>query len=311
MNTPFLNVINGTSKVKLRLEPNYAVFDFNSSINVTPASYDTRIYSNGGTALNGQGTLFLESKSLNITSPTVVDINTTAVNIKNGGNYLEMKAGGNYAYIDFHSNSSDTTDYDSRILSVSGTASAGGATLYISANGTGGSINIDTPTLRINNNLFRYVPPTTYVPIISNGTCPTRRGSYSITGSMMTVHITFTTIGFGTGSAGSGIYGFGIPTGYTIRTVAYNTTPTNGEVQLYDLATGTTGDISGTSVGNGYLQVRGLSMATTCVVPFTNNLLCVYGSSQTQGLTNWNGSTYYQFSYANLVGSFSATFPIN
>ena len=102
-----------------------------------------------------------------------------------------------------------------------------------------------------------------------------------------------------------------VSTGYTIRTVAYNTTPTNGEVQLYDPATGTTGDMSGTSVGNGYLQVRGLSMATTCVVPFTNNLLCVYGSSQTQGITNWNGSTYYQFSYANLVGSFSATFPIN
>jgi hypothetical protein len=308
MNTPFLNVINGTSKVKLRAEPQYVVFDFNSSINVTPASYDTRIYSNGGTASNGQGNLFIESQGLNITAPTVVDIVTAAVNIKNGGNYLEMKAGGNYAYIDFHSNSSYTTDYDSRILSVSGTASAGGATLYISANGTGGSINIDTPTLRINNNLFRYVPPTSYVPVLSTGNCPNRRGSYSITGSMMTVQITFNTIGGG-GTAGSGIYGFGIPLGYTIRNVAYTATPTNGEVQLVDPAYAN-GDMSGTSVGNGYLQVRGLSMATTCIVPFTNTLLAAYGTSQTQGITNWNGSGYYQFSYANLVMSFTATFPI-
>jgi hypothetical protein len=86
---------------------------------------------------------------------------------------------------------------------------------------------------------------------------------------MMTVHITYNTIGVA-GSAGSGIYGFGIPSGYTIRAVAYATLPFGGAVQLYDPATGTSGDMSGTSIGNGYLQVRGLSMATTCIVPFIN-----------------------------------------
>ena len=218
------------------------MIDFNSSINVTPADYDSRIYSNGGTASNGNGNLTIESST-------------------------------------------------TKIIGYS-------------------AVNMITPNFAINNNTFRYVPPTSYTPTLSTGFCAIKYGSYSVTGSMMTVHITYNTIG-AAGFAGSGIYGFGIPSGYAINTVSHVSFPFNGAVQLYDPATGTTGYISGTSVGNGYLQVRGLSMATTCVVPFTNNLLCVYGSSQTQGLTNWHSSSYYQLSYANLVGSFSATFPIN
>lgn len=239
-----------------------------------------------------------------------VNINTVTLNVKHGGNSLEMATGNNIALIDFHSNSSFSTDWDARIISIGGSAINGGGSLYLNAQSSSGSINIDTPTFKINLNLFRYVPPTTYVPTLSTGSCPNRRGSYSITGSMMTVHVTFNTVG-GAGTVGSGIYGFGIPAGFTIRTVPYTGSGTNGEVQLYDPATGTTGNMSGTSVGNGYLQVRGLSMATTCVVPFTNTSLAVYGTSQSAGITNWHGSTYYQYSYANLVMSFSATFPIN
>ncbi len=127
-------------------------------------------------------------------------------------------------------------------MSQGGGASLGGGTLYIQAHGTGGSINIDTPTLRINNNVFRYVPSTTYTPFMPSGSCPYRRGSYSITGSMMTVHITLSTVG-GAGTAGIGIYGFGIPDGYTIKIVPFNSVPTNGEVQQY-INTGVAGDYS-------------------------------------------------------------------
>jgi hypothetical protein len=306
--TPNLNVkaTNGNSLEVLTEGNDYVRLDFHSNSLYT-TDYDSRIASTGGTASTAGGTLNLVSGTINFNNATTVNSNTPKFNVVYGGNSLELATGNNNALIDFHSNSAYSTDYDSRIIGYGGTAVNGNGAIAIQTN----DLNLIAPNIYIRSNLFRYVPPTTYVPVISNGTCPTRRGSYSITGSMMTVHITFTTIGLGVGTAGSGIYGFGIPSGYTIRTVAYNTTPTNGEVQLYDPATGTTGNMSGTSVGNGYLQVRGLSMATTCVVPFTNNLLCVYGSSQTQGITNWHGSTYYQYSYANLVMSFSATFPIN
>ena len=170
-------------------------------------------------------------------------------------------------------------------------------------------MNMITPNFAINNNTFRYVPPTTYTPFLPSGTCPNKRGSYSVTGSMMTVHITFNTVG-GAGTAGIGIYGFGIPTGYTIRTVPFNSVPTNGEVQQY-INTGVAGDYSGTTIGNGCIQYRGVSMATTCIVPLTNTLLAAYGTSQTSGVTNWHGTSYYPFSTVNLVCSFSATFPIN
>jgi hypothetical protein len=297
---------NGNSLEVLTEGNDYVRLDFHSNSLYT-TDYDSRIASTGGTASTSGGTLNLASGTINFNNATTVNSNTPKFNLVYGGNSLELAAGGNNVYLDFHSNSSFTTDYDSRIIGYGGTALNGGGAIAIQTN----DLNLVAPNVYIRSNLFRYIPPTTYVPTLSTGFCPTRRGSYSITGSMMTVHITFTTIGFGTGSAGSGIYGFGIPTGYTIRTVAYNATPTNGEVQLYDPTTGTTGDMSGTSVGNGYLQVRGLSMATTCVVAFTNNTLAVYGSSQTQGITNWHGSTYYQYSYGNLVMSFSATFPIN
>jgi hypothetical protein len=306
--TPNLNVkaSNGNYLEVLTEGNDYVRLDFHSNSLYT-TDYDSRIASTGGTASTAGGTLNLASGTINFNNATTVNSNTPKFNLVYGGNSLELAAGGNNVYLDFHSNSSFSTDYDSRIIGYGGTAVNGNGAIAIQTN----DLNLVAPNVYIRSNLFRYVPPTTYVPTLSTGTCPTRRGSYSITGSMMTVHITFTTLGFGTGTAGSGIYGFGIPTGFTIRTVAYGSIPSNGEVQLYDPATGTTGDMSGTSVGNGYLQVRGLSMATTCVVPFTNNTLAVYGSSQTAGITNWHGSTYYQFSYSNLVESFSATFPIN
>ena len=279
--------------------------DFHSN-SLFSTDFDSRIASLGGTSSTSGGTLNLASGTINFNNATTVNSNTPKFNLVYGGNSLELAAGGNNVYLDFHSNSSFSTDYDSRIIGYGGTAVNGNGAIAIQTN----DLNLVAPNVYIRSNLFRYIPPTTYVPTISNGTCPTRRGSYSITGSMMTVHITFNTIGGG-GTTGSGIYGFGIPTGFTIRTVAYNTTPTGGEVQLYDLATGTSGDMSGTSVGNGYIQLRGVNMATTCIVPFTNNLLAAYGSSQTQGNTNWHGSTYYQFGAPNIVMSFSATFPIN
>jgi hypothetical protein len=279
--------------------------DFHSN-SLFSTDFDSRIASLGGTSSTSGGTLNLASGTINFNNATTVNSNTPKFNLVYGGNSLELAAGGNNVYLDFHSNSAYSTDYDSRIIGYGGTAVNGNGAIAIQTN----DLNLIAPNVYIRSNLFRYVPPTTYVPVISNGTCPYRRGSYSITGSMMTVHITFNTIGGG-GTTGSGIYGFGIPTGFTIRTVAYNAVPTNGEVQLYDLATGTSGDMSGTSVGNGYIQLRGVNMATTCIVPFTNNLLAAYGSSQTQGNTNWHGSTYYQFGAPNIVMSFSATFPIN
>lgn len=316
MNTPNLNIKNAGNFFELTVDANATRIDFHSNPLFT-TDFDARISGAGGTATAGGGSLNLLASNVLLTASTkvdisvpsgTVDINTITLNVKNGLNFLEMSSGNNLALIDFHSNSSFVTDHDSRIISTGGTASSAGGTLALQAANL--FLGLTSTIIHLSNKLFRYALPTTYVPTLSNGTCPTRRGSFYITGSMMTVHITYNTIGGG-GAAGNGIYGFSIPTGFTIRTVAYNTTPTNGEVQLYDPATGTSGDMSGTSIGNGYIQLRGISMATTCIVPFTNAILAAYGSSQTQGNTNWHGSTYYQFGAPNIVGSFTATFPIN
>ena len=387
-NTPTFNVINGASKVKLRVEPQYAGIEFNSSIFQfinTSDQFDTRIYSNGGTPSNGQGSLSIEASTTNINATTKVDITTPNLNVKAsngnslevltegndyvrldfhsnslystdfdsriasiggtasdaggtlnlasgtinfnnattvnsntpqfmliyGGNSLELNAGGNAASIDFHSNSSyPNTDWDARIISQGGSSSAGGGALYLNAEATGGSINIDTPTIKINNNLFRYVPSTSYTPRLSTGSNVILKGSYSITGNMMTVRIILYT-GGNIGYDGNGIYKYSIPSGYKILSVDFNSyLGDGGAIKLYDSLGAIGGSIGGTCIGSGYIQHRGYNTATICVLAATDSSLVIVGTSSSNNNQNFHSNTYYPLSLVGLYCSFTATFPI-
>lgn len=235
---------------------------------------------------------------------TSVQMNIETLNVSNGGNSLEMATGSNNALIDFHSNSSFSTDYDSRILSTGGTAGTGGGSLAIFAS----TINMVTTNFNINSNLFRYVPPTSYTPTLITGTLPSKFGSYSITGSMMTVQIYCDDVG-STGTAGSGVYSYSIPSGYTINSVPFGVAPTNGAVIRY--YSGYPTDLFGTVLGTGGIQARGSSTATVCVIAYNTTSLCLYASAQTTAQYNYQSSAFYQYSFPNLIISFSATFPIN
>ena len=289
--------------------------DFHSNTLYT-TDFDSRIASLGGTATDGGGTLNLASGTINFNLATTVNSNTPQFNLVYGGNSLELNAGGNAASIDFHSNSSFTTDWDARIISQGGSSSAGGGALYLNANATGGSINIDTPTLKINNNTFRYVPPTTYTPTLSNGTCVNRSGSYSITGGMMTVQITFDTLAGGTTSF-AGPYLYGIPTGFTIKSVAYGGAPAGGQIIRTDVTnTSTYSNVSGTNLGNGYIQERTVNNARVSVVAYSTTTLALFVSaSQTAGYYSLHYNSLsagiFRYSTANMFVSFTATFPIN
>ena len=92
----------------------------------TYTTYDSQISGTGGTGVQGGGTLNLTASTVVITTPTLNIQNTTPAL---GGNTVEIGTGGGYAYVDFHSNSANTTDYDSRILATNGTATDGQGTL--------------------------------------------------------------------------------------------------------------------------------------------------------------------------------------
>ena len=275
----------------------------------TYTTYDSQIVGTGGTGVPGGGTLELTASTVNITASNVVNMTTGVFYIQNttralGGNQLEFATGGNNAYIDFHSNSAYNTDYDTRILATGGTATTGQGSLTI----YGGSVNLVTPSFYIASNLFRYVPPTTYTPILGTGTCSTISGTYTVIGSTMTVNITANTLAGG-GNPGFGIYTYSIPSGYNINGVAFGTTPTGGAILRIDPIYNT-GNIGGSTLGTGYFQYRGSNMATLNVLAFSNTQLCLYATSQSSANTNYQSSTYYQYSISGIMISFTATFPI-
>ena len=125
----------------------------------------------------------------------------------------------------------------------------------------------------------------------------------------MTVQITFNSLAGGT--TGSGIYTYGIPSGFTIKSSAFGLTPTNGGVIRYDSANAGLAYLGGTSVGSGYIQHRANNTATVCVLVATNSTLVLYGTSATNNNTNYQGSNYYPFSLSGIMVSFTATFPID
>ena len=311
--TPQLTIANGLTSLEFSTVLNNAYIDFHSSGYAT--DYDSRIKSIGGTGVAGGGTLELTASTVNINSVTtninasnVVNMTTGAFYIQNttralGGNQLEFATGGGSALIDFHSNSAYNTDFDTRILATGGTATTGQGSLTI----YGGSVNLVTPSFYIASNLFRYVPPTTYTPILGTGTCSTISGTYTVIGSTMTVNITANTLAGGT--AGSGIYTYSIPPGYNINGVAFGTTPTGGAILRIDPVYNT-GNIGGTTLGTGYFQYRGSNMATLNVLAWSNTQLCLYATSQSSANTNYQSSTYYQYSISGIMISFTATFPI-
>jgi hypothetical protein len=103
------------------------------------STYDSQIIATGGTGTQGGGTLTLNTANLNIVTPT---LNISGNPITPTGNRLEMGAGGNLAIIDFHSGGFDT-DYDSRIVSSSGTSATGGGTLSLIST----TMNLTSPNL--------------------------------------------------------------------------------------------------------------------------------------------------------------------
>ena len=313
--TPNLNVKSNTV---IGTNPNYlevmtagdeAVrLDFHSN-SLYSTDFDSRIASLGGTSSTSGGTLNLASGTINFNNATTVNSNTPSFNLLYGGNSLELRAGSNTAYIDFHSNSSFSTDYDSRIISTGGSALNGGGALYLNANATGGSINIDTPTLRISNNIFRYVPPTTYTCNLNSGTCQNQTSNYTVMGGMMTISVTFWNTTGGTAGT-SNIYSYSIPTDFTIKSTAFGGVPSGGQVLRLDAGAGNNNP-TGTAIGSGYLMRRGVSLGTVCVMPFDTGSVSVFLSQETNNQCSYQSWYYYPWSLGNLYVSFTATFPIN
>ena len=137
--------------------------------------------------------------------------------------------------------------------SAAGTITIGGTTA------TNVSVGRTGQTITMLGTGFYYTPNTTYTPVITaTTTAPTWAsnniyGSYSVIGKTMFLKIWYNTLTAGASNAGSGNYGFSIPSGYTINQVAYNQAPTLSSGQI--VSTNPTATFfGGTCVGSGVVQ---------------------------------------------------------
>jgi hypothetical protein len=316
--TPNLNVkaSNGNYLEVLTEGNDYVRLDFHSNSSFT-TDFDSRIASTGGTASDAGGTLNLASGTINFNNATTVNSNTPKFNVIYGGNSLELATGNNNALIDFHSNSSFTTDYDSRIIGYGGSALDGSGAIAIQTN----DLNLMAPNVYIRSNLFRYVPSTSYTPTLTVGSCVNLYGSYSIMGNMMTVIITGNTFAGGTG--GDVLppllslipYGYEIPAGFTIKSVPYGTTPTGGAIVLYNPAYTTNLTLGASAIGNGCVRVRiqpyKYEIITIQAITNTTLGVLIRNNDATSSNGGFQAPGYYPFSTQQMTFSFTATFPIN
>ena len=172
-----------------------------------------------------------------------------------------------------------------------------------------GTVAISPSTLQINpTNLqilgqsFRYVGRTTYTPTLVTGTCANLFGSYSVTGDTMFLRIWGNCLG--AGSAGSGTYGFGIPTGYQIATNPFTTTPSLSSGYIVS-APYTTNNPGGTIVGSGMISNLGVDLAVTSVIPYNSTNVCIYTTfSKYQSSGAWN------FTTSNIHFCYECTLPL-
>ena len=99
--------------------------------------------------------------------------------------------------------------------------------------------------------------------------------------------------GASAGTAGTGIYGFGIPSGYTINTQAYSLTPTltGGKIVSSPLSTSNNygGTVVGTGVGNSI--GGGTNYAFSVVCYDSTHIAGVYWASNNQ----FHSSSFFQF----------------
>ena len=167
---------------------------------------------------------------------------------------------------------------------------------------TPNTLNINPTNLLILNQSFRYVARTTYTPSLVTGTCVNLFGSYSVVGD--TMHLRIWGNCLGAGSAGSGTYGFGIPSGYQIATNPFTTTPTLSSGYIIS-APFTTNNPGGTIVGSGMISNLGVDIAVISVIPYNTTNICIYTSfSKYQSSGAWN------FNTSNIHFCYQCTLPL-
>ena len=191
-----------------------------------------------------------------------------------------------------------------------------GSTLLTVAGTTATTLTLgqSTTTLNLLGSSFLYVPYASYTPtLVATTTAPTLTyifGSYTIMGKTMFLKIWMDTNGGSTaGTAGTGIYGFGIPSGYTINTQAYSLTPTltGGKIVSSPLSTSNNygGTIVGTGIANNVSSSSNSSFSVVC-----------YDSTHIAGV-NWSSniqfhsSTFFGFgSSVNYFISYECSLPL-
>ena len=175
------------------------------------------------------------------------------------------------------------------------------------------TLNMSAPTININTKQFRFVPWTTFysgttlatnvINYPTGASAPTANAGatlkyrYSVIGNTMYINYSFYQVSGGT--AGSGVYQYAIPGGYTLNTTDIVYSPTTGNPT--GTKVGTAGFIfigSNNALGNAYITNQG----------GTNGLMFWQEAGP-----NWgpNGSTYYHYGTSNLVIHFEAMIPIN
>ena len=150
---------------------------------------------------------------------------------------------------------------------------------------------------------------------------------------MMTVIITGNTFAGATGGATYPTilaitpYGYGMPAGYTIKSVPFGTTPTGGAIVLYNPAYTTSTTLGASAIGSGYVSTRFIANSgnytnryeVTTIQAITNTKLGVViisgppvaPSSSYAGIFQAPGNFSFSTATQNLTFSFTATFPID
>lgn len=123
--TPYLNIVQTATQSRL---------DFHSA---GTSFTDTRITASGGTSVNNNGSFNIASGAISLSASNTINLtstNTTNITSQNGftsiagynNAYLEVGAGGNNCFLDFHSYNGTAVNYDARIICNGSTGVAAG-----------------------------------------------------------------------------------------------------------------------------------------------------------------------------------------
>ena len=110
-------------------------------------------------------------------------------------------------------------------------------------------------------------------------------------------------------------YGYGLPTGYTIKSVSYGTTPTGGAIVLYNPTYTTNLTLGASAIGNGCVGVllvpNKYEILTVQAITNTTLGVLIRNNDATSSNGGFQAPGYYPFSTQQMTFSFTATFPIN